>query len=134
MQAVKEHAKQNAIRNALVDEGFFFRANVGRAWASNDVRKLPDGSLLLKDPRPFSTGLPAGFSDLFGFVPVTITPDMVGQTVAVFTAIECKSAKGRAREKQDNFLQVVRGAGGRCGIAREPGTAVAIARGENGGG
>jgi len=29
-------------------------------------------------------------SDLIGFMPVTITPDMVGKTLPVFTAIECK--------------------------------------------
>lgn len=29
-------------------------------------------------------------SDLIGFTPVKITPDMVGKTLPVFTAIECK--------------------------------------------
>lgn len=29
-------------------------------------------------------------SDLIGFTKVVITPEMVGQTVAIFTAIECK--------------------------------------------
>ena len=50
-----EHATQNEIRNALVDEGIFFRANVGQAWASNDIAKLPDGSMILRNPRPFSS-------------------------------------------------------------------------------
>lgn len=124
-----EHAVQNGIRNALVDAGIFFRANVGQAWASNDIGKLPDGSLLLRNPRPFSTGLPAGFADLFGFVTVRITPDMVGQDVAVFVAIECKSSKGPTREKQERFVRAVRTAGGRAGFARSDADALAIVRG-----
>lgn len=130
MKARSEHATQNDIRNALCDEGMFFRANVGTAWASNDITKLADGSLLLRNPRPFSTGLPAGFHDVFGAVTETITPEMVGQKVAIFTTIECKSSKGQAREKQERFADAVRDAGGRTGFARDVGTAVGIARGE----
>jgi len=124
-----EHAVQNGIRNALVDSGIFFRANVGKAWASNDIGKLPDGSLLLRNPRPFSTGLPPGFTDLFGFVTVRVTPDMVGQDVALFVAIECKSSKGPTREKQERFIKAVNDAGGRAGFARSEADALAIAQG-----
>jgi hypothetical protein len=127
---MKEHGAQNDIRNALVDAGMFFRANVGKAYASNDVAKLPDGSLLLRNWRPFSTGLPPGFADVFGLVPVVITPDMVGQTVAVFTAVECKSLKGVARDNQSRFIAAVRSQGGRAGFAKTPAHALAIARGE----
>lgn len=120
---------QNDIRNALADVGYFFRANVGQAWTSNDISRLPDGSLILRSPRPFSTGLPPGFSDLFGFVPVVITPDMVGKTLPVFAGIECKSSKGRLREAQERFISVVLANGGRAGFARTPQEALAIARG-----
>lgn len=125
-----EHATQNDIRNSLCDVGLFFRANVGTAWASNDIAKLADGTLILRDPRPFSTGLPAGFSDVFGMVPTVITPDMVGQTVAVFTALECKSSKGRARDAQERFVRAVKLAGGRAGFTRDVASAEAIAKGE----
>ena len=124
-----EHSTQNEIRNSLVDDGMFFRANVGTAWASNDVAKMPDGSLILRNPRPFSTGLPAGFSDLFGGVPTVITPEMVGQTVAILTVIECKSAKGPIRALQERFIAGVIRIGGRAGFARDVETARAIARG-----
>jgi len=126
----QEHGIQNEIRNALCDEGMFFRANVGTAWASNDIVKLADGSLLLRNPRPFSSGLPAGFADLFGAVEVTITPDMIGQRVAVFTTIECKSSKGAARMKQGQFASAVIGMGGRAGFARSVDDAMRIVRGE----
>jgi hypothetical protein len=125
-----EHGIQNDVRNALCDVGMFFRANVGTAWAGNDVTKLVDGSILIRDPRPFSSGLPAGFHDLFGAVPVTITPEMVGQTFALFTTIECKSAKGKARERQVAFAGAVERLGGRTGFARSVQDALNVANGD----
>jgi len=63
-------------------------------------------------------GLCAGSSDLIGWVPVTITREMVGREVAVFTALECKSRTGRASTRQKNFLAAVRAAGGIAVLAR----------------
>lgn len=125
-----EHATQNDIRNALADIGYFFRANVGQAWASNELFWQRDGSLILRKPRPFSTGLPPGFPDLFGFVPVVITPDMVGKTFPMFTGIDAKSKTGRKREAQMRFVSVVIANGGRAGFARSVEEAVAIALGK----
>jgi hypothetical protein len=125
-----EHGIQNEIRNSLCDDGVFYRANVGTAWASNDIVKLADGALLLRNPRPFSTGLPTGFHDLFGAVEVTITPEMVGSKVAVFTTIECKSSKGKARERQQALVDTVTAMGGRSGFARSVEDAKRIVRGE----
>lgn len=95
-----------------------FRVNVGRAWTGNDITKHRDGSITINDPRPFKTGVPKGFSDLVGFQDVTITPDMIGQKVAVFVALETKTKTGRATKEQVNFLNVVAGAGGKAGIVR----------------
>lgn len=125
-----EHGLQNAIRNALAGEGFFFRANVGQGWTGRAVRR-PDGALVLTNHRPFSTGLPPGFSDLFGFKVVTITADMVGRQIAVFTAIECKSKSGRLTEAQSRFLDAVRGAGGMSGVARSIEDALRIVGADN---
>ena len=74
----------------------------------------------------FGVGNPGG-SDLIGWTPVTITEEMVGQTLAVFTAIECKSAIGQPTDAQVSFLEAVRRQGGRAGIARSGAEAVAIA-------
>src|SRR5690606_25904356 len=106
-QAVREHALQNAIRNALCDEGLFFRANVGQAWTGSSVERLPGNRVLIHGARPFTTGLPAGFSDLFGLVPVVVTPDMVGQTVGVFAGLEIKTARGRPTEAQERFIAAI---------------------------
>lgn len=81
---------------------------------------------MLQDPRPFSTGTPTGFPDLFGLVPVTITPEMVGQTLGVFAAIEVKSDKGKPSDAQSHFLEFIRSRGGFAGVARSVADALAI--------
>lgn len=120
-----EHKVQNEIRNALAGMALIFRANVGEAW-TGDVKKLPGRKVLIENARPFSTGLPPGFSDLFGLVSVKITPDMVGQRVAVFTALEVKTATGRASDVQKAFLQAVNDNGGRAGVVRSPEDALRV--------
>ena len=126
---MSEHAIQNTIRNALAGKGLIFRANVGSGW-TGEAKRLPDGSVLLRNARPFNTGLPPGFSDLFGLVPVTVTPDMVGQQLAVFVALEVKTTKGRASDKQQAFIRAVADNGGRAGIVRCAEDALKLIAGE----
>ena len=59
-----------------------------------------------------------GGSDFIGYVPVTITPEMVGYTVAIFVAIEAKTDHGRVSDAQTHFLEVVTSHGARAGVAR----------------
>lgn len=117
---MKEHGIQNTIRNALAGKCLLFRANVGKAWQGSKVERLPGNRVLIHGARPFSTGLPPGFSDLFGLVPVKITPDMVGQTVGVFMALEVKTENGRTSEGQERFLKAVNDNGGRAVVVRSP--------------
>ena len=117
---MREQGIQNDIRNALAGDCLAFRANVGLAWTGSKVERLPGGRVMIHDARPFSTGLPPGFSDLFGLVPVTITPEMVGQTVARFFALEVKTATGRASDQQAKFLAAVQRKGGLAGVVRSP--------------
>ena len=63
-------------------------------------------------------GLCKGSSDGIGFTPVTITPEMVGKKVAVFTAIEAKTLTGTATKEQKNFILIVKNLGGFAGVAR----------------
>lgn len=131
----REHSVQNDIRNSLAGECLLFRANVGRGWTGNAVERfskpttivLNRGDVVIRGARPFDTGLPAGFSDLFGLTSVTITPDMVGQQIGVFCAIEVKD-QTNASSEQANFLQAVKNNGGFSGIARSPEDARRIAR------
>ena len=63
-------------------------------------------------------GLATGSSDLIGFKSVKITPDMVGQYVAIFVAAEGKAMKKYATTEQRAFIQMVGEMGGRSGIFR----------------
>ena len=73
---------------------------------------------------------PAGGSDLIGWASITITPEMVGQKVAIFTAIECKRSKGGKKEQdQKDFIAAVITAGGRAGFARSAEEAMEIVHG-----
>lgn len=65
----------------------------------------------------FGVGNPGG-SDLIGYRRVTVTEEMVGQDVAVFAAVEVKTARGRVRPEQQQFIDHIRNAGGIAGIAR----------------
>ena len=65
-------------------------------------------------------GLCNGSSDLIGWPPVTVTPDMVGKKIAVFTAIEVKlnkNGKYKATDLQKAFISAVKSAGGFAGVA-----------------
>lgn len=63
-------------------------------------------------------------SDLIGITTITITPEMVGMRIGVFTAVECKRSDWVAsltdkREKaQGNFIDWVRSRGGLAGFAK----------------
>ena len=125
---MSEHAIQNTIRNALAGKGLIFRANVGQAWTGEQFVRQGRNMLII-NARPFTTGLPPGFSDLFGLVPVTITADMVGQKVAVFTALEVKTPKGKPTTQQQAFIQAVNDNGGRAGVVRCAEDAVRVVEG-----
>ena len=75
----------------------------------------------LKDNRTnrlVTFGLSPGSPDLIGWKSVTITPEMVGQTIAVFCGIEIKTPVGTIREDQQNWLNRLSDAGGIAGVAR----------------
>lgn len=63
-------------------------------------------------------GLCKGSSDGIGWHSMIVTPDMVGKPVAVFLAIEAKTATGRVSKEQQNFIDRVEEAGGIAGVAR----------------
>jgi hypothetical protein len=79
------------------------------------------------------TGLCVGSSDLIGLTPRVITADMLGRQVAIFTAIEVKSAKGGLKKEQKAFLAMVKNAGGIAIVARNVDEAIQkIEVGDNG--
>jgi hypothetical protein len=90
------------------------------ACSNGGTRLFRNNTGTLRDQygRPVSFGLARGSSDLIGYRTITITPEMVGQQVAVFTSIEVKTATGRLRPEQRAWLETVQAAGGIAGVAR----------------
>ncbi len=76
------------------------------------------GTLRDINGRPVTFGLCKGSADLIGWRSVTITSEMVGQQVAIFSSIEVKAATGSIRPEQQQWLNAVQAAGGIAGVAR----------------
>lgn len=90
----EEHKIMNEIRIALSEIGcIVFRVNVGKGRTF--------------DGRYFDTGVPVGFSDLFGVMP---------NGRAFF--VEVKTKTGKASQAQINFLQAMKNNGAVAGICR----------------
>ncbi|MBX9594678.1 MAG: VRR-NUC domain-containing protein [Roseomonas sp.] len=89
-----------------------------------DLRLFRNNTGSLKDHtgRVVSFGLFKGSSDLIGFRSIAVTPEMVGQRLAVFVALEVKAPGGRhpVTDDQRRFLDAVAAAGGIAGVARDP--------------
>lgn len=94
-----------------------FRQNTGLAWQGDIIARTRD-TITLGKPRPIHCGLIKGSSDLIGWHPVKVTPEMVGKTLAVFTAFEAKTKDGRPTPEQENFVNVIKQTGGIAGIVR----------------
>lgn len=80
----------------------------------NQVGQLPDP----RTGRPVQFGLARGSADLIGWRTIVVTPDMVGQRIAVFASLEVKTPTGRLTPAQQSWLGAVRSAGGLAGVAR----------------
>lgn len=100
------------------------------ACSTGPVRLFRNNTGVLRDQhgRPVSFGLCKGSADLIGWTTRTITPDMVGQQVAVFTSIEVKTASGRLTPEQRQWLAAVETASGIAGVARSVADAEALLR------
>jgi hypothetical protein len=90
------------------------------AISHGDIKVFRNNTGTLRDQhgRPVQFGLCKGSADLIGWRTVTVTPEMVGQRIAVFTSIEVKTPTGRLRPEQQQWLDAVQAAGGIAGVAR----------------
>lgn len=82
-------------------------SQLGYRFYRNNTGRLED-----KNGRWVDFGLCVGSSDLIGPVPVEITEDMVGKTVALFGACEVKTPGKHPTDTQKTFLDVINGMGG----------------------
>ena len=93
-----------------------WRQNSGVAWQGRIIHQ--DHHRLILSPYYAVKLAPEGTSDLGGGVSVTVTNEMVGLPVLIYTGIEGKSVRGRITPQQHSFINMIRSLGGRAGIAR----------------
>ena len=98
----------------------------GSGYVGQPLGRLDNGKITLINARHMSFGLgvkvgggagSGGFPDLIGWTRKTITPDMVGQKVAIFTGIEVKAPGKKPRPIQQKRIDLIKYAGGLAGYA-----------------
>ena len=87
-----------------------FPNDVGTGYHGKPV-KIND-ERFIRHPSQFMYGLATGASDIIGYKRIIITPEMVGQSVAVFMALEVKTPSGSASPEQKSFIATVQRFGG----------------------
>ena len=97
---------QNQIRAAVSAHCIIFRINVGTG-------RTVDG-------RYFNTGVPPGFSDLFG----------VRRSDGRAVFIEVKKPGGRVSTAQQNFIQQMKAIGAIAGVCYSAADAIALVKGD----
>lgn len=86
-----------------------FRINSAMAWAGKVVKKTGK-FIILNDPYPIHSA-PEGWPDLCGWETIEITPEMIGQKIAVFVGEEVK-ATGKLSKEQNRFRDIILKMGG----------------------
>lgn len=117
------------LASSALGSATLFRNNVGLGWTGRTISVGESGRVVLADARPVKFGLCKGSGDLIGWRTVTITPEMVGRTVAVFASLEVKTKTGRVSPEQANFRAAVERAGGIAAVVRSDAEAVAALTG-----
>lgn len=87
------------------------------AWSGRDIIHCGK-DIIIKDARPVRAGLCEGSCDYIGFKIVKITPDMVGDNLAVFLGVEIKTDRGRKTIEQERFIRMINDNGGLAFVAR----------------
>lgn len=88
-----------------------FRNSVGSAY-QGETHRLKNGDVIIKHPRLIQFGLQKGSGDLIGFTKKTITRDMVGHDVLIFTNVEAKTKNISTTKEQSSFHEFILKNGG----------------------
>ncbi len=83
-----------------------------RLWRNNT------GALVDQQGHFVRFGLCKGSSDLIGLRSLEITPELVGQRLAQFVALEIKTGSGTVSPEQRAFLRLVQELGGVAAVCR----------------
>jgi hypothetical protein len=117
-----------AISTATNGEVITLRCNAGEFWGGKFVSQFTaDGAnhIVLRGASRIE-GFPEGFPDLLAVIPTTITPEMVGQKIALAGFIEVKAGRDTEKPHQTETLARLRAKGCRAGVARSAEEAVKI--------
>lgn len=109
-----EHRIQQEIQLGLSPHGIVLRLNSGKFWQGKRVWSNEYNQYVLIELRPVQ-GCPEGTSDLL----------FLGENNNV-AFIECKNQKGKAREKQNKFIEIMHKFNIKAGIARNVNDALKI--------
>lgn len=101
-----------------------FRNNTAMGWSGKSYQE--GNKRIVIDPFPIHAGLCTGSSDTIGITTVTVTPEMIGRKIGVFTAIEAKTKTGRTSKEQEQFIAMIQRFGGIAGVARSESEALEI--------
>lgn len=102
-----------------------FRNTCGTGWSGQHISGAGN-VVTIGNARFVRYGLTPGSADLIGWQAVTVTNEMVGRKLAVFTSIEVKGPAGWLTPEQDTWRRVVKYNGGAAGVARSVAEAAAI--------
>lgn len=123
-QGLESNLVQRILRQFSVGDVRLFRRNAGMGWAGKAERYtttrtvvIRPEDVVIRNARPLHAG-DEGMADIDGCISVVITPEMVGQRVAVAVYVEAKAPRGMVRPTQYAFIQLMQRMGARAGICR----------------
>jgi hypothetical protein len=113
---MKEREKINEILANLSPSERLFRINAGTGWQGKIIEHSRS-IIVLANPRPLHAA-PKDWPDLCGWETIEITPEMVGQKIAVFKGVEVKIS-GRLTPGQRKFGELIERMGGIFQVIRD---------------
>jgi hypothetical protein len=81
---------------------------------AGNFARLQNGDFIVRHGRVVRYGLCEGSPDLVGYLPIIVTPEMVGAKIAVFVGAEAKFGRGRLSGVQKSFQTSAKADGGIC--------------------
>ena len=100
---------ESKVNDAIIKAGRLFGSILFRN--RRGMARLEGGGMF-----PYGLG-PNGFPDNVGYTPIRITDEMVGRTVAVFTAFEAKTETGKVASHQQEVIDELKARGCIAGVA-----------------
>ena len=119
-----DERKGGVKEKVILEEIMLSFSRLGARLFRNNVGMLED-----KRGQKIRYGLCTGSSDLIGWKSMIVTPEMVGQKVAIFLAVEVKAGRTATTEAQIAFVEAVAGAGGIAMVVHDAETAESLLKG-----